>query len=70
MVLVCVVLMLNLNGAHYLIANIPFYLMQIFRGLAYIHTVPGVCHRDIKPQNILVCLFLLTKHIMFSHCCS
>ncbi|OEL13977.1 Shaggy-related protein kinase eta [Dichanthelium oligosanthes] len=27
---------------------------QIFRGLAYIHTVPGVCHRDIKPQNILV----------------
>ncbi|GAU30300.1 hypothetical protein TSUD_385210, partial [Trifolium subterraneum] len=27
---------------------------QIFRGLAYIHTVPGVCHRDLKPQNILV----------------
>ncbi|XP_066374182.1 shaggy-related protein kinase GSK4-like isoform X2 [Miscanthus floridulus] len=27
---------------------------QILRGLAYIHTVPGVCHRDIKPQNILV----------------
>lgn len=27
---------------------------QIFRGLAYIHTVPGVCHRDVKPQNLLV----------------
>ena len=29
-------------------------LNQIFRGLAYIHTVPGVCHRDVKPQNVLV----------------
>ncbi|KAF7803304.1 Shaggy-related protein kinase eta [Senna tora] len=28
--------------------------MKIFRGLAYIHTVPGVCHRYLKPQNILV----------------
>lgn len=27
---------------------------QIFRGLAYIHAVPGVCHRDVKPQNLLV----------------
>lgn len=31
---------------------------QIFRGLAYIHTVPGVCHRDVKPQNLLVCYSL------------
>ncbi|URE19780.1 STYKc [Musa troglodytarum] len=30
------------------------YTYQIFRGLAYIHTVPGVCHRDVKPQNVLV----------------
>ncbi|CAI9763821.1 unnamed protein product [Fraxinus pennsylvanica] len=28
--------------------------MVLFRGLAYMHTVPRVCHRDIKPQNILV----------------
>ncbi|KAL0667239.1 hypothetical protein Bca4012_029943 [Brassica carinata] len=27
---------------------------QIFRGLAYIHAAPGVCHRDLKPQNLLV----------------
>ncbi|CAL9135128.1 unnamed protein product [Musa textilis] len=33
---------------------VKLYTYQIFRGLAYIHTVPGVCHRDLKPQNILV----------------
>ncbi|KAG0463998.1 hypothetical protein HPP92_020067 [Vanilla planifolia] len=33
---------------------VKLYMYQIFRGLAYIHTVPGVCHRDIKPQNLLV----------------
>jgi protein brassinosteroid insensitive 2 len=33
----------------------PLPCLQIFRGLAYIHTVPGICHRDIKPQNVLVC---------------
>ncbi|KAG9146689.1 hypothetical protein Leryth_005027 [Lithospermum erythrorhizon] len=30
------------------------YTYQLFRGLAYMHNVPGVCHRDIKPQNVLV----------------
>ncbi|URE27066.1 shaggy-related protein kinase [Musa troglodytarum] len=34
--------------------HVKLYTYQIFRGLAYIHTVPGVCHRDVKPQNILV----------------
>ncbi|KAL6206729.1 hypothetical protein ACLB2K_023976 [Fragaria x ananassa] len=33
---------------------VKLYMYQIFRGLAYIHTVPGVCHRDLKPQNLLV----------------
>ena len=32
---------------------IKLYMYQLFRSLAYIHA-NGVCHRDIKPQNILV----------------
>uniref|UniRef100_A0ACD5TPV2 Uncharacterized protein n=1 Tax=Avena sativa TaxID=4498 RepID=A0ACD5TPV2_AVESA len=32
---------------------VKLYMYQVFRGLAYLHTV-GVCHRDVKPQNILV----------------
>jgi serine/threonine protein kinase len=30
------------------------FLHQICRSLAYIHGGIGVCHRDIKPQNLLV----------------
>lgn len=26
---------------------------QLFRSLAYIHAL-GICHRDIKPQNLLL----------------
>ncbi|GAB2285443.1 Shaggy- protein kinase zeta [Dionaea muscipula] len=33
---------------------VKLYTYQIFRGLAYLHTVLGVCHRDVKPQNLLV----------------
>lgn len=32
---------------------IKLYMYQLARALAYIHAV-GVCHRDIKPQNLLV----------------
>lgn len=32
---------------------VKLYTYQIARGLIYLHEV-GVCHRDIKPQNILV----------------
>ena len=32
---------------------IKLYSYQMFRALAYIYGV-GICHRDIKPQNLLV----------------
>ncbi|KAG8098905.1 hypothetical protein GUJ93_ZPchr0013g37156 [Zizania palustris] len=33
---------------------IRLYTYQICRALAYIHNCVGICHRDIKPQNVLV----------------
>ncbi|KAF9914333.1 regulator of ime2 [Lobosporangium transversale] len=35
------------------IFQVKLYMYQLFRGLAYIHAL-GICHRDIKPQNLLL----------------
>jgi|ERR1700733_1072040 len=32
---------------------VKLYAYQNFRSLAYIHAL-GICHRDIKPQNLLI----------------
>uniref|UniRef100_A0A8D8U850 Glycogen synthase kinase-3 beta n=1 Tax=Cacopsylla melanoneura TaxID=428564 RepID=A0A8D8U850_9HEMI len=48
------------------------YIYQLFRSLAYIHVL-GICHRDIKPQNLLLnpetgvlklCDFGSAKHLV------
>ncbi|KEH18946.1 putative protein-serine/threonine kinase CMGC-GSK family [Medicago truncatula] len=39
---------------HMPIIHVQLYTYQILRGLNYLHEVIGVCHRDIKPQNLLV----------------
>lgn len=40
-------------GQHLPPIFVKIYLYQMMRSLAYIHAL-GICHRDIKPQNILV----------------
>lgn len=32
---------------------VKLYIYQCFRAIAYLHAL-GICHRDIKPQNLLV----------------
>ncbi|XP_063217701.1 glycogen synthase kinase-3 beta-like isoform X1 [Bacillus rossius redtenbacheri] len=54
------------------ISFIKLYMYQLFRSLAYIHFL-GICHRDIKPQNLLLdpetgvlklCDFGSAKHLV------
>ncbi|CAH8323935.1 unnamed protein product [Eruca vesicaria subsp. sativa] len=39
---------------HMPVILVQLYTYQICRALNYLHRVVGVCHRDIKPQNLLV----------------
>ncbi|KAJ4956989.1 hypothetical protein NE237_013772 [Protea cynaroides] len=41
-------------GHHMPLIHVQLYTYQICRALNYIHSDIGVCHRDIKPQNLLV----------------
>ncbi|CAB0009912.1 unnamed protein product [Nesidiocoris tenuis] len=54
------------------ISFIKLYMYQLMRSLAYIHSM-GICHRDIKPQNLLLhqetgvlklCDFGSAKHLI------
>lgn len=36
------------------LALVKLYVFQLARGLEYMHSC-GICHRDIKPQNLLIC---------------
>ncbi|GMP81300.1 hypothetical protein CsSME_00036057 [Camellia sinensis var. sinensis] len=33
---------------------VKLFTYQVCRALAYIHNCIGICHQDIKPQNLLV----------------
>ncbi|MFZ8528480.1 protein kinase domain-containing protein, partial [Staphylococcus aureus] len=39
---------------HVPVLYVQLYTYQMCRALNYIHNVVGVCHRDIKPHNVLV----------------
>uniref|UniRef100_A0A0A9YFG9 Shaggy-related protein kinase epsilon n=2 Tax=Lygus hesperus TaxID=30085 RepID=A0A0A9YFG9_LYGHE len=60
------------NRSYVPVLHVRCYMYQICRALAYIHA-KGICHRDIKPHNILVntknhqirlCDFGSAKHLL------
>ncbi|KAL4020406.1 hypothetical protein IC575_019181 [Cucumis melo] len=44
---------------------VKLYFYQICRALSYIHNSIGVCHRDIKPQNLLVSVHSVSGVLYF-----
>ena len=47
--------------ARVLFLIVVVFWVQICRTLAYIHNCIGICHCDIRPQNLLVRFFFLKK---------
>jgi glycogen synthase kinase 3 beta len=43
----------HLKGEPMPLIYCKLYIFQLFKALAYMHGM-GICHRDIKPQNLLV----------------
>ncbi|KAF9668916.1 hypothetical protein SADUNF_Sadunf14G0053200 [Salix dunnii] len=56
----------RINHQHTPILYVQLYTYQICRALNYLHHVVGVCHRDIKPQNLLVSFLSAISNIILA----